>query len=89
MSTILGQTFMAIIRLLLLAIFAQVVLSWVLALGVRSPFLLTLYRAVSSITEPLMRPLRRVIPPIGMIDITPMVAIIILLILHQVVDTLL
>jgi len=84
-SAILGQTLIAIIQLLLLAIFAQVVLSWVLALGVRSPFLLTLYRAVSSVTEPLMRPLRRVIPPIGMIDITPMVAIIILLILRQAV----
>lgn len=73
------------IQILTLAIFAQVVLSWLMAFNVRSPMVMSLYRAVTTINEPLMRPLRRVIPNLGMIDITPMVAIIVLSILREVV----
>ncbi|MBD3620422.1 MAG: YggT family protein [Chromatiales bacterium] len=39
-----------------------------------------------SLTEPLMRPLRRVIPPFGMIDITPMIAILLLFIGLRILD---
>ena len=31
-------------------------------------------KAIAAITDPVLEPLRRVIPPIGMIDITPMIA---------------
>ena len=37
------------------------------------------------ITEPILAPLRRVTPRIGMIDITPMVAIIILLVIARII----
>ncbi len=40
---------------------------------------------VVAITEPLMAPLRLVIPPLGMFDITPMVALIILGIVQRVI----
>ena len=33
---------------------------------------------IVSITDPVLEPLRRVIPPIGMIDFTPMIAMILL-----------
>ena len=79
------QILLAIIQILMLAIFAQVVISWLVAFGVRSPLILTLYRAVTTINEPLMRPLRKVIPNLGMIDITPMVAIIVLAVVRAVV----
>ena len=36
-------------------------------------------QAIVAITEPILEPLRRVIPPIGMIDITPMIAMLALL----------
>ena len=35
------------------------------------------------LTEPIIAPIRRVIPSIGMIDISPMVAILVILILQQ------
>jgi YggT family protein len=37
------------------------------------------------ITEPLLAPLRRHIPPMGMWDITPMAAIVILLVVEQII----
>ncbi len=36
-------------------------------------------QALAAITDPVLEPLRRVIPPIGMIDITPMIAMFALL----------
>ncbi len=74
-----------IIQILMLAIFAQVVISWLVVLGIRSPLILSLYRAVTTVNEPIMRPLRKVIPNFGMIDITPMVAIIVLVIIQEVI----
>jgi YggT family protein len=38
---------------------------------------------LDQITEPILSPLRRIVPRIGMIDITPLVAIILLQVLAQ------
>lgn len=38
---------------------------------------------LNQVTEPILAPLRRIIPRLGMIDITPMVAIIILQVISQ------
>ena len=40
-------------------------------------------RILIEVTEPILAPLRRVIPLIGMLDITPMVAIFLLQLLQQ------
>ncbi|MBI2846239.1 MAG: YggT family protein [Chloroflexi bacterium] len=66
-----------------LAIIARVILSW-FRFDPTHPISTTLY----DITEPILGPLRRYIPPIGMIDISPMVAIILLNILQTVIEQL-
>ncbi|RLT42490.1 MAG: YggT family protein [Chloroflexi bacterium] len=40
-------------------------------------------QALAAVTDPVLDPLRRIIPPIGMIDITPMIAMIGLLFVGQ------
>ena len=35
----------------------------------------SLYSALFTITEPVLRPLRQVIPPLGMMDLSPLVAV--------------
>jgi YggT family protein len=57
---------------LTIAIFIRVILSWI------SPRPNTLTILLEKITEPILAPLRRIIPRTGMFDLTPMVAIIIL-----------
>jgi YggT family protein len=59
---------------LMIAIFLRVIASWFGA----SPYSRAM-RLVHGLTDWLLDPLRRVIPPIGMIDITPMVAYLMLL----------
>jgi YggT family protein len=65
--------------LLSLAILARVLLSW-LRVSPYHPAVGLLYR----ITEPILAPLRRVIPPIGMVDISPIIALILLQIIQQI-----
>ncbi len=63
-------------RLLTLAIFIRELVSWV-SPGQTNMLTVLLYR----VTEPILAPLRRIIPRIGMFDLTPLAAIIILQIL--------
>jgi YggT family protein len=62
-----------------LAILARVLLSWV-RVDPYHPLVQLLYQ----ITEPILEPFRRFIPPIGMIDVSPIVAIVVLQIIQQV-----
>lgn len=59
------------IYILMFAIFVQVIASWV-APGAYNPAL----SLVDSITYPLLKPLRGLLPPLGGLDLTPMVALI-------------
>ncbi|MDI6814601.1 MAG: YggT family protein [Dehalococcoidales bacterium] len=60
-------------KVLSLAIIARVILSW-FSPSPTNRLAIILYQ----MTEPLLEPLRRIIPRVGMIDFTPLVAIIIL-----------
>ncbi len=61
---------------LLLAIFASVILSWLFAFDIVSPYNRTVARIsefLDAFTGPLMMPVRAIIPPLGGLDITPMI----------------
>jgi YggT family protein len=62
------QTIFALFNLLILA---RVLLSWV-QLDPRNPIVEFIYNA----TEPILAPIRRVIPSMGMMDLSPLVALI-------------
>ncbi len=75
------RTFLSLLfTVLYLAIFGRAILSFIdPQAGMRVTQLLR------EITEPILAPLRRVLPTIGFIDISPLIAIIILRVLQQVV----
>ena len=54
---------------LLVAIFLRVIFSWI-GFNPENP----IYAVVHEITEPILAPIRRFMPRIGMIDLSPMVA---------------
>jgi YggT family protein len=80
-----------IIELLLimlsLAILVRVILSWIIPLtgGRPHPMLVSVISVVNQVTEPILAPLRRVIPSIGSLDLSPMAALIIISIIISVV----
>jgi len=59
----------------LIAVFARVVLSWIVPYGGHGN---PIMGALVSLTEPLMRPARRLIPPIGGLDLSPIGVIVVL-----------
>ena len=67
-------------QILGLAIFLRAIISW-FRLAPDNPIQIILVQ----ITEPILAPLRRVVPSLGMIDITPWVAIILLQFLGQLI----
>ena len=68
-----------------LVLLARVVLSWLQLAGVRPPVggpLRSAYDLLFDVTEPILRPLRRVVPAAGMFDLSVVVAFIIIFVLQ-------
>ena len=59
--------------ILAFAIFARAMVSW-FPIDREGPIV----RILDAVTDPIVQPLRRIIPPIGVIDLTPTIAMIIL-----------
>ena len=74
-----------ICQVLTFAVFFNAIFSWIVMVYPRNRFVISLYQVFRQITNPILAPLRRIIPLIGMMDITPIVAIIILQIISQVI----
>ena len=67
--------------LLTIIIIAQAILSWLVAFNVintHNDFVRSLLYALDRLTEPLYRPIRRVLPDFGGIDFSPMVVLLLL-----------
>jgi YggT family protein len=75
------------LRLLLNALFdlawfiivAAVIASWLVAFGVlnmRNDLVRQVMRILDGLTEPLFRPVRRLVPPIGGLDLSPVIVLI-------------
>jgi len=78
-EAILIQTIDLIFTFFYLAIMARIILSW-FRIDPYHPVSVFLFR----VTEPILAPFRNIIPPMGMIDISPIVALIVLGIAQQV-----
>ncbi|MBV9510812.1 MAG: YggT family protein [Caulobacteraceae bacterium] len=71
----------ALLGLLILAVVLNVVLSWLVAFEVvnlRHPFVRQVAVFLDAVSRPVLRPFQRIIPPIGGMDLSPLIAILIL-----------
>lgn len=74
-----GKLLLLCIDIYFWIIIASVVVSWLIAFDVinaKNAQAQKLLRLLEKVTEPVYRPLRKFIPPIGGIDITPIIVII-------------
>jgi YggT family protein len=70
-----------------LVIFVYILTSWVRL--PYSPWLHRVQRFLYDVCDPYLRLFRRFLPPIGPLDLSPVVAVVVLLILKQAIDALL
>lgn len=71
--------FNALINLYIIVIFVSVILSWLIHFNVingRNQFVAAIGRTCYALTEPALRPIRRVLPSLGGLDISPIILLI-------------
>lgn len=66
------------INILIFAIFARSLLTW-FPIDRAGP----IFQALDSITDPILVPLRKIIPLVGMVDLAPMIAVFVLYFIAQ------
>ena len=69
-------------------VLATIILSWLFAFNVingRNQFVDTIWRVLSGLTEPVLKPIRRVLPSFGGLDLSPIVLFITIYFLQRVI----
>ena len=72
----------SLISLVILALVLSAILSWLIAFDVvnmRNRAVYQISRFLDAVTRPILRPVQRIIPPFGGVDITPVIVIIVLI----------
>jgi YggT family protein len=80
------QTLSMVLTLVWWVFLIMIVMSWLISFNVvntRQPFVAGLWRVINAITEPILRPIRRIIPPMGGFDLSPIVVFVIIFFLQQ------
>lgn len=69
-------------------IFVQAIMSWLIAFNIINTYnelVRSVWNALTRMTEPMYRPIRRILPDFGALDLSPLVVLLILYILQSVV----
>jgi len=80
------QTLSIILSLVWWVFLIMIIMSWLISFNVintRNEFVATVWRVVNSITEPILAPIRRVIPPMGGLDLSPIIVFVIIFFLQS------
>jgi YggT family protein len=75
-----------LLNILWFIVVVQFVLSWLIVfnvLNIHSPGVRAFVNAINRITEPMYRPIRRMLPDFGGIDFSPLIVIILIAIAHR------
>ncbi len=67
-----------ILKFLMFLIFVSVILSWLVGFNIinlRNPTMRQIYNGIDAITRPIMDPIRKVVPAIGGLDFSPIIAL--------------
>jgi YggT family protein len=71
-----------LLSLLYWAIIISAIMSWLVAfevINLRNRFVYQLYGFLEAVTKPVLAPFRRLIPPLGGMDISPIIALLVIM----------
>ena len=77
--TSLYQILMLILQIAQFLILAQVIMSWLVnfqVLNLRQPLVAQIWDGLNRLLEPIYTPVRRILPPMGGLDLAPLVVLI-------------
>jgi len=83
-----GEILILLLNVCFWIIIIQVVLSWLITfevINIRNPQAANFVRLIDRITAPVYKPLRKIVPPIAGIDLTPIIVIFTIYLLKHIV----
>lgn len=86
MTFALLQTISMILTLVWWVFLIMIIMSWLIGFNVintRNQFVAGVWRVLNAITEPILRPIRRIIPPMGGLDLSPIVVFVVIFFLQN------
>lgn len=82
------QTISLILNIIWWVFLVMIIMSWLISFNVintRNNVVAAVWRALNQVTEPILRPIRRILPPMGGLDLSPIVVFIIIFFLQQLI----
>ena len=76
----------AILQLYTLVIFAMVIMSWLISFNVinrHNQFVDMIWRTIVALTEPVLRPIRNIMPSLGGLDLSPLILLLAIFFLRE------
>ncbi len=80
------QTISMILNLVWWVFLIMIIMSWLISFNVintRNQFVAGLWRVVNAITDPILRPIRRIVPPVSGLDLSPIIVFLIIFFLQS------
>jgi YggT family protein len=80
------QTLSFILNIVWWVFLIMIIMSWLISFNVintRNQFVDAVWRVINQITEPILRPIRRFIPPLGGLDLSPIIVFVIIFFLQN------
>jgi YggT family protein len=80
------QTLSMLLSLVWWVFLIMIIMSWLISFNVintRNQFVAGVWGVLNQITEPILRPIRRVIPPMGGLDLSPIIVFVIIFFLQS------
>ena len=80
------QTLSMLLSLVWWVFLIMIIMSWLISFNVintRNQFVSSVWRILNQVTEPILRPIRRIIPPVGGLDLSPIIVFVIIFFLQS------
>lgn len=80
------QTLSFILNIVWWIFLIMIIMSWLINFNIintRNQFVDSVWRVINQITEPILRPIRRIVPPVGGLDLSPIIVFVIIFFLQN------
>ncbi len=82
------STISLILNLVWWVFLVMIIMSWLISFNVintRNQFVSSVWRVLNQITEPILKPIRRIVPSVGGLDLSPLIVFVIIFFLQNVI----
>ena len=82
------QTLNFILNIVWWIFLIMIIMSWLISFNVintRNQFVASVWRVLNQITEPILKPIRRIVPPVGGLDLSPLIVFVIIFFLQNLI----